>query len=158
MTKVGNACTCGIQGYLIYFGFLCTFLYHGSLWIYYCCSIAFEISDEEISGCIEPVLHLIPLVCSSISASFPFFANEGYIGSSERPYCAFWRNSQKLDAKVFIAMSLFTFVLISVCISLILILHKVWLMKRRPIPASSSISHGTTAPNVMSSNDMIMQL
>ena len=86
-TKLGNASTCTAQGMFIVYGFSALLMYNGSLWIYYCCSVGFQINERKMKKVVEPFLHLIPIVGGLINATIPLLKKNGYGASNERPFC-----------------------------------------------------------------------
>ena len=71
--RLGNESTCLVQGLASSFGMASTFMYNGSLWLNYCCSLAFLMEDNSIRKCVEPFLHFIPIVGGMVVATYPFF-------------------------------------------------------------------------------------
>lgn len=138
-TKLGNDFTCAAQGFFIYFGLMCMYMYNASLWTYYAYSIASDMSEERIQRRVEPFLHLIPLVLTTLMASMPFFISTGgYVASNERPFCTMHDTSQDIPT-VDNALPLPMRVLFIGCIMSVfvvaftsfgLIIHKVWWTKR----------------------------
>lgn len=59
--RFGNIDTCTVQGFFFIFGSLGTYLYNGSLCVYYACAIAFTMHESRIRKSVEPVLHFLPI-------------------------------------------------------------------------------------------------
>ena len=56
--KLGNQATCNAQGFLFMFGAHCTMMYNAALMVYFYFSIHNRMSDNRMSRCIEPFLHV----------------------------------------------------------------------------------------------------
>lgn len=135
-TKVGNVATCTAQGFFIYFGFICMFVYNGSLWVYYCCSIAIQMNEKKMKKCLEPFLHLAPIFVALGFSVGPLVRSNGYGVTNERPYCT----ALASNAMIYICVPL---ILLLALVSLFMILRKIWWVERN-LP--QSIQQGTTSP------------
>ena len=70
----GTTTTCEIQGFAYVFGIGGSYFYNCGLCFFYLCIIKFRCSDQKIRRYVEPTIHLLGLVVTSIGAvSFELF-------------------------------------------------------------------------------------
>jgi len=72
-TRLGNTQTCTAQGFFFVLGTVGTYVYNGTLCVYYACVIAFTMRESNVKKKVEPFLHLIPLGLGLGIALIPIF-------------------------------------------------------------------------------------
>jgi len=85
-TRLGNVSTCSAQGFFSMFGTTTMYVYNIALSVYYACIIAFSMSEKKMKKCVEPLLHLFPVIIG-LSLSLPFLVLEMF---NPAPRAAAW--------------------------------------------------------------------
>ena len=93
-TRLGNVQTCEAQGFMFILGFIAVFAYNAVLFIYYTCSIAFQIKEEKISKFIEPILHLIPMSVG-LGVAIPPLVHGLYNPTTWDAWCSIAANAER---------------------------------------------------------------
>lgn len=142
--RLGNASTCIAQGYFIQFGLSSMMLYGASLWVYYCCSIGFQMNEIKTKKFVEPFLHLIPILIALVLATVPLFVpGGGYGASNQRPFCYIVIHPlrDKLYKQTLFPLYIALFLSI-ILISLVIIIRQVCRAGQEAL-----LVHGTNSPS-----------
>ena len=118
-TRLGNRQTCEAQGFFFFFGYIAMFSYNGTLFLYYTCTIAFQMKEEQIVKYVEPLIHLIPWVLG-LTVSIPPLVRGSIKATSVDAWCMV---TSDIDKMVMILALVFFVTLI---IEIILMLWKVY--------------------------------
>lgn len=149
--RLGNAATCVAQSYLIYFGLMGTMMYNVSLWIYYCCSIGFMMTEQKIKRCVEPYLHIVPFTIGIVIATIPLFLEDdnAYRASNKRPFC-FMQDDRLRELYFGIVFTLLLcYFLVTMVFSLTMIIWRI----RKQASASAIVTPSPPASTTPSTRD-----
>ena len=141
----GNDITCSLQGFATFMGVTGTVLYSLSLTFYFMLVIKYDMDDAKIKKYVEPILHAVPNLFSTVVSTYAFATNNYNV---DGPYCTI--NSRPLNChedpdidciskgdpttlKLFVAGPLFTVFVLN-CIMMVMI----WLAVSSQIKKSQS--------------------
>ena len=85
-TRLGNVQTCEAQGFMFILGFITVFAYNAMLFIYYTCSIAFQLKEKKIVKFVEPILHIAP-IAFGLSVAIPPLIHDLYNPTTWDAWC-----------------------------------------------------------------------
>lgn len=130
-TRIGTLVTCEIQGFVILFGVLTTFMYNLLLCIYYVCVLTFKIQEKTMKR-VEPWLHVMAWIKCLIISIYTLHhqVTSSYDAIGFEPWCVISRGSKEGSSRSYITLLVVIIYLIIILICFILMINSVWKTER----------------------------